>query len=87
MFTAEQVQDRLRERPFRPARIVVSEGLRHDIEHPDLVLVGRRDLTIGYADPASPTIYDRLARVALVHVVALDDLPVPTRPPVEADAT
>jgi hypothetical protein len=74
---AEQVQARLREKPFRPLRIVASGGLRYDIEHPDLVLVGRRDLTIGYADPANPTIYDRLVRVALVHVVALDDLPTP----------
>jgi hypothetical protein len=26
-------------------------------------------------DPASPSIYDRVLRVALVHVVALEDLP------------
>ena len=26
-------------------------------------------------DPASPTIYERVMRLALVHVVALEDLP------------
>ncbi len=75
MFTAEEIQARLRERPFRPLRIVASEGLRFEIDHPDLVFVGRRDLMIGTPDPATPSIYDRVVRVALVHVVALEDLP------------
>lgn len=75
MFNAEQIQDRLRQRPFRPLRIVASEGLSYDIEHPDLVLVGRYDLTIGYADAASPTVYTRQIRVAMLHIVALDDPP------------
>jgi len=83
MFTAEVIQDRLRERPFRPLRIVASEGLRFDIDHPELVVVGRRDLLILTPDPASPTIYDRLLRVALVHVVALEDLP--TSPPASSN--
>jgi hypothetical protein len=76
MYTAEEIQARLRERPFRPVRIVASEGLRFDINHPDLVLVGRRDLMIGTPDPSTPSIYDRVVRVALVHVVAMEDLPV-----------
>jgi hypothetical protein len=80
MFTAEQIQERLRQQPFRPVRIVVSEGLRYDIQHPDLVFVGRRDLMIGFPDSATPTVYDRVIRVALVHVVALEDLPAATPP-------
>lgn len=74
MFSAEEIQARLREKPFRPLRIVASEGLRFDINHPDLVFVGRRDLMIGSPDSASPTIYDRVTRLALVQVVALEDL-------------
>jgi hypothetical protein len=77
MFTAEDIQARLRDKPFRPARIVASEGMRYDIHHPDLVLVGRRDLTIGFPDPAAPSIYDRVVRIAIGHVVGLEDLPAP----------
>jgi hypothetical protein len=40
-----------------------------------MVFVGRHDLTIGTPDPASPSIYEGVVRVALVHVVALEDLP------------
>jgi hypothetical protein len=75
MFRPEDIQARLREKPFRPLRIVASEGLRYDILHPDLVLVGNRDLMIGLPREPSGTIYDQVVRVALVHVVGLEDLP------------
>jgi hypothetical protein len=75
MFTAEEIQARLRQRPFQPLRIIVSEGMHFDIHHPDLVLVGRRDLSIGSPDQSSPSIYSGIIRVALVHVVALEDIP------------
>jgi len=54
MFNAEDIQARLRQQPFRPLRIIGSEGQRFDIYHPELVLVGRHDLTIGFSSPASP---------------------------------
>jgi hypothetical protein len=74
MFRPEDIQARLRERPFRPFRIIASEGQHFDIRHPDLVFVGRRDLMIGFPDAETPTIYDRVTRVALVHVVSLEEL-------------
>ncbi len=76
MYTAEDIQARLRHKPFQPLRIIVSEGLRYDIYHPDLVLVGRHDLMIGSPSSENHSIYDRVTRVALVHVVALEELPV-----------
>jgi len=45
-----------------------------------LVLVGQRDLTIGFPSPDNPTIYDRVVRVAIVHLVGLEDLPVAPGP-------
>jgi hypothetical protein len=80
MFRPDDIQARLRERPFRPLRLIVSEGLRYDIVHPDLVLVGQRDLTIGSPSQDNPQLYDRLTRVAIVHLVGLEDLPVATPP-------
>jgi hypothetical protein len=77
MFRAEDIQARLREQPFRPVRLIASEGLRYDIYHPDLVLVGQRDLTIGFPTSDNPAIYDRLVRIAIVHLVGLEDLPAP----------
>lgn len=78
MFRAEEIQARVNEKPFRPFRLIASEGLRYDIVHPDLVLVGQRDLAIGFPSPDNPRLYDRLIRVAIVHVVGLEDLPAST---------
>jgi hypothetical protein len=75
MFRADEIQARIREKPFRPLRLIASEGLRYDIVHPDLVLVGDRDLAIGYPSPENPKLYDRLIRVAIVHLVGIEDLP------------
>ena len=47
MFNAESIQSRLRQQPFRPLRIVTSSGEAIDVTHPDLVLVGARDIIIG----------------------------------------
>lgn len=80
MYSPEDIQTRLREKPFKPLRIIASEDMHFDIYHPDLVLVGRRDLMIGFAGPDSPSIYDRVTRVALIHVVALEELPAPSSP-------
>lgn len=78
MFRPDDIQARLRERPFRPLRLIASEGLRYDITHPDLVLVGNRDLMIGYPSPENPQLYDRLIHVAIVHLVGMEDLPAAT---------
>jgi len=78
VFRPQDIKSRLKEQPFRPLRIIASEGLHYDIYHPDLVFVGQRDLMIGFPGPDDPTIYDGVVRVALVHVVALEEIPTPT---------
>ncbi|MSU76490.1 MAG: hypothetical protein EXS16_00180 [Gemmataceae bacterium] len=78
MFSPEVIKSRLNEKPFRSVRIIASEGLSYDIAHPDLVWVGWNDLQIGFAHPDHPTIYDRTIRLAMMRVVGLEDIPVPT---------
>jgi hypothetical protein len=65
----------LRQRSFHPFRLIATEGLRYGIFHPDLVLVECQDLAVGFPIRRNPAIYDQLIRVALVHVVGLEDLP------------
>lgn len=76
MFGPEEILTRLRARPFRPLRIIASEGLRFDIRHPDLVLVGERDLMIGHESPGVPGVYNRVTQVALIHIVGMEEIPV-----------
>ena len=76
MFRPEDILARLRGRPFRPFRFIASEGLRFEIRHPDLVYVGYRDITIGHELSGVPGNYDRVTRLALVHILGIEDIPV-----------
>jgi hypothetical protein len=75
MLTAEEIRDRVRSRPFCPLRIVTSSGETYDVFHPDLIMVGRREVSVGIPSGEAPTYYDRQARIAIMHITALHDLP------------
>jgi hypothetical protein len=80
MFTADDIQTRVRQQPFTPLRIVTSSGESFDIYHPDLIMVGRRYLILGTASTENPRQFDKETRVAVMHVTALADLPVSAPP-------
>ena len=80
MFNHESIRARLRQQPFRPVRIVTSSGQTVDVTHPDLVLVGIRDVTVGTASRRDPSAYDTVTRIALMHITALEDILVPVPP-------
>jgi hypothetical protein len=74
MFAPEDILDRLRKQPFVPVQIVTTAGT-HEIHQPDLVLVGRRFIEIGTASRENPETFDQIARVAILHITAMKDLP------------
>ena len=76
MFTMEDVGARFRHRPFTPVRVRTSSGESYDVMHPEQVLVGRREFVIGIGTREEPTYHDRLARISLLHITAMEDLPV-----------
>ena len=80
MFTPKDIDARVRTQPFVPLRIITTAGQTFDIYHPDLILVGRRDLMVGMAISEDPSHYDQITRVALMHITALEDLPTPHAP-------
>jgi hypothetical protein len=78
MFLAEDILARMRISPFVPVRITITSGETFEILHPDLVLVGERDIAIGMASKKNPAVYRTMTRVALLHVTAMEDLPIAT---------
>jgi hypothetical protein len=78
MFTASQIKARMKQAPFVPLRIVTSSGETYDVNHPEMVFVGTRDIQVGKASHYDPTIYSDVTRIALMHITALQDLPLPT---------
>jgi hypothetical protein len=44
--TPETIQEHLRRQPFQPFRVFLSDGSAHDVRHPEMVLVMRREVII-----------------------------------------
>jgi len=75
MFTAEGIKERVRVQPFVPFRVVSSSGESYEVRLPDLIWIGARELHIGMGSKKKPTLYEKVARVSILHITALEDLP------------
>ncbi len=78
MISPDDIQKRMRKSPFIPVRIIISSHQTFDVMHPDLVLVGRREIMIGMASRKNPAQYEQVTRVPITHITALEDLPTTT---------
>jgi hypothetical protein len=78
MFAPEDILDRLKRRPFVPLRIITTTE-KHEIHHPELVLVGRRFIEIGKASRENPETFDSITQVAILHITALENITMPRR--------
>ena len=70
----QDLQQKLRARPFRPFRIHLSDGAEYDVMHPELLLLGRRSLVLGLASRPEETIYDRAVDIDLLHIVRMENI-------------
>jgi len=77
MFNANDIYARIKKQPFEPLRIITSSGEYYDIYHPDLVVVGVRNIFVGTASEKNPMIYDRSTYLSILHITALEALSSP----------
>jgi hypothetical protein len=76
-MTVETFRDLLHARPFQPFQVVMSSGDRYEVRHPEMAMLLRSDILIGYQDEGDgiPT---RFRICSLLHVTTVEPLPVPT---------
>jgi hypothetical protein len=74
-FTPDDIQARLREKPFCPFQILATSGLRYSVLHPEMVLVARRFVVVGTPSVEDPTLAESVSRIALAHIAELRDIP------------
>lgn len=75
MIKAQDIRERVAKRPFVPFRIRMSSGEAYEVQHPELVLVMNRLLTIGMPAPNGDPDDERVHVVSVLHVTALEALP------------
>jgi hypothetical protein len=70
----EELRDALRQQPFEPFRLVLTDGAAFEIPHPDLLLIGRRAAVIGMTGQPGQTFFERTVKVDLLHVTRIEPL-------------
>jgi hypothetical protein len=79
----EKLQELLRQRPFQPFRVHLTDGRVYDIQFPEINLLGQSYINIGIPEPNNPDpFYDRLVYVPLSLISHLE--PLPTAAPTES---
>ena len=67
----------IRRRPFVPFQLVTTDGTKYPVQHPEMLMPGRRTVTIGVPDDPAVPAYDRQVIVAMLHVQRLEPLESP----------
>jgi hypothetical protein len=80
-MTPEELRDELRQQPFQPFRLVMSDGEGYDIRHPDLLWIGKRTAYVGLTGQPGQTFFERAVKVDLLHVIRIVPLDAATTPP------
>lgn len=73
-MSAEELRDAIRQQPFGPFRLVMTDGAGFEIPHPDLLWVGRRSAMIGLTGEPGQTFYERAVQIDLRHVIRLEPM-------------
>ena len=61
----------LREQPFEPFRIVLTDGSTHDVMHPELLNVGVRTSLLVVRSPTRPEFMDDYIKIDNLHITKL----------------
>lgn len=69
----EEIFAHVGKRPFKPIRLFLSDGSAHDVRHPELVFVTRREVVIALP-PMRGGIPERAVYIDPVHVTRIEPL-------------
>ena len=72
-MTPKDLLKRVRERPFRPFRLVLSEGTPYEVRHPEQIMVARDSAVIGLPG-SEQDLFETTVLVDLFHIVRLEPI-------------
>lgn len=62
----------MREQPFRPFQVFVSDGSAYDVRHPELIMVTRRNVNIARPTANGDELPDAYVRCDPVHITRIE---------------
>ena len=72
-MTRTDLANRVKQRPFVPFRLVLTEGSTYEIRHPEQIMLARDSAVIGLPGPEED-FFDTTVLVDLFHIVRLEPI-------------
>jgi len=73
-MSREELRANLRQQPFEPFRIVLTDGASFEVRHPDLLWVGQHTAYVGLTGDPGQTFFERSVKVDLLHISRVERL-------------
>ncbi len=77
MVPASRIRELLNRRPFRPLRLFLSDGSRHEIPHPEFAWVFGGRVFIGVPGRRMDDAEGVVKELSLLHVTRIEERPAP----------
>jgi hypothetical protein len=74
MITTARIKELLNRRPFRPLRLFLGDGSKHDVPHPEFAWVYGARVLIGTPSKDSLDAVGPLKEVSILHVTRVKEL-------------
>ena len=72
-----ELQKKLKQSPFHPFRLCLTDGVSYGIRHPEMLFLGKRGCVVGIAEDPEYTAYDWCVDIDLLHVIRTEPLESP----------
>jgi len=76
----EELRRTLKQQPFEPFRLVMTDGVSYEVRHPDLLLVGKRTALVGLVGDAAQEYFEQTIKVDLLQIIRLEPIGAPASP-------
>jgi hypothetical protein len=73
VMTLQTFRDLLKQRPFKPFRLVMSSGQTYDVRHPEMAWLTRTDILVG-VDEGEDGVPAEFKICSLLHVATVEPL-------------
>ncbi|MBI2928067.1 MAG: hypothetical protein HYY24_20525 [Verrucomicrobia bacterium] len=77
MITPERIRQLLDRRPFRPFRLFLSDGSKHDVPHPEFAWVFGGRVFVGMASKELSTLDGLVKELSILHVTRIEEVSPP----------
>jgi hypothetical protein len=73
VITIPELKERMQLNPFKPFRILTSDGKGYDVTNHDMMFIKRNGVEIAL-DLDANAVAERFAKIALLHITCIEDL-------------